>query len=250
MRIALFLTGQFRNIVETYPYIKGRILERFNPDVFISTWDPSDNIRDSLQADTRHLNDSLSHEEILSLFKPKRFLSENFDSKEIQDKVLRANLYIEKSPMAEILPNGKRNGEINPVSVFSMWYKIKNCLDLMLAYEIETGEKYDLIIKGRFDLKFHNNIPMPTYSEEILIPPGYDWRGGINDVFAFGAREAMIYYCSMFDYLENYIANENVFFHPETLLKHHLTSSNYRVSRPDIKVSLRGSKVWEKEVTK
>jgi hypothetical protein len=241
MKIALILTGQFRNLSETYPYIKGRILDRFNPDVFISTWDPSDTIKSSLQADTKHLTDSLTADEVLQLLKPKRFLSQNFDSPEIQETVNRAKLYIEKSPM---------NGEMNPVSVFSMWYKIKNCLDLMLDYEKETGERYDLIIKGRFDLKFHNNIPIPEYSTDILIPPGYDWRGGINDVFAFGARDSMLYYCSLFNSIEKYIAEDNVFFHPETLLKHHLNLSGYKVIRPDIKVSLRGSKVWEKEVTR
>lgn len=237
MKIALLLPGQFRNVAETYPYTKGRILDRYNPDIFISTWNYSREIKNSLRGETVDLVDSLNQEEVIGIFKPKKVTSQDFTDPYIQQKVLRANLYLEKAPTT---------GEINGVSVFSMWYKIWDCLNLMLSYEAENGIKYDYVIKSRFDLKFHSNLPLPGISSDILIPPGYDWRGGINDLFAFGSRESMIYYCSMFNFMERYISENNIFFHSETLLKHHLTISQYKITRPDIKISLRGINVWEK----
>lgn len=237
MKIALLLPGQFRNVAETYPYTKGRILDRYNPDVFISTWNFSDEIKSSLRPETIDLENSLTLEEVKEIFNPKKFVSDSYTDPSIQEKILRANLYLEKTP---------DTGEINGVSVFSMWYKIWHSLSLMLLYEKESGTKYDYIIKSRFDLKFLNPLPLPKGCSDILIPPGYDWRGGTNDLFAFGTRESMIYYCSLFDSLEKYISEDNVNFHPETLLNHHLTISRFKINRPPIKISLRGINVWEK----
>ena len=237
MKIALLLTGQFRNIAETYPHIKGRILDRFNPDVFISTWNPSDKIKNSLRSETIDILDSLNSQEVLDIFNPKKYSSDDFNSPFIQEKITRANLYIDKTPST---------GEINAISVFSMWYKIQDCLNLMVDYENKFSIKYDYIIKCRFDLKFHNSLPLPKNDSDIIIPPGYDWRDGINDLFAFGSRESMIYYCSMFNFLEKYISEDDVLFHPETILKHHLNISPFKISRPDIRISLRGVNVWEK----
>jgi hypothetical protein len=52
----------------------------------------------------------------------------------------------------------------------------------------------------------------------------------------------------MFDHIESYIIYESVFFHAETLLKHHLINSDFGVKRPDIRVSLRNKNIWEYEV--
>jgi hypothetical protein len=58
----------------------------------------------------------------------------------------------------------------------------------------------------------------------------------------------MVHYCNMFDFLESYIIYDSVFFHAETLLKHHLFNSEFGVERPDIRISLRSNNVWEHEI--
>lgn len=239
MKVALLLSGQFREGADCFPYLKGRILDKYSPDVFISCWNPSEIINYSLQADTIHLGDTLTIGDVISLYKPKSILSEDFDSDKIMRIAERASHYDLYTPM---------NGEMNPVSVFCMWYKIGSSLRLMKEYESATGVKYDYIIKARFDVKIHSDIIPTSDSYSVVIPRGFDWRGGINDVFAHGQRNAMEHYCSLYDSIENYISGSSVFFHPETLLRHHLYSSEFNVERSDLKISLRGKNLWETEV--
>jgi hypothetical protein len=238
MRVALLLSGQVREAREVFPTIKSRIIDRFNTDVFISTWDRSEEIKNSLHADSRFLTDSLSLDETLENFVPKMFILDRYESEGIQKIAEKALSYDTFTT---------QTGEMNPISVFLMWYKIKQSFILMSAYEEIIGEKYDYVIKGRFDLYFHNDIVLDSNLNTICIPPGYDWKGGVNDIFAWGGRDAMEWYCSLYDYLEDYILSTG-FFHPETLLRHHLVSSEYNLERPDLKVSLRGKNVWETEV--
>ena len=238
MRVALLLPGQIREAKEVFPFIKGKIIDKFKADVFISTWAPSNKIKQSLHADSLHLMDSLTLNEALEAFKPKSFLTEDYESEGIANLIERAFSYDTLSP---------GTGEMNPASVFLMWYKVMQCFNLMCDYEKIVGEKYDYVIKGRFDIKLHNDLHLDPNLNTICVPPGYDWRGGVNDVFAWGGRDAMEWYSSMFMHLEEYILTMN-FFHPETLLRRHLEFGPYNLDRPDLHVSLRGKNVWETEV--
>jgi hypothetical protein len=241
MRVALLLSGQFREGLECYPYIKSRILDVYSPDVFISCWNPSDHINSTVQADTSNLSDSLSVGDIISMYKPKLMLSEDFDSDSITRILERSNLYDEYSPM---------NGEMNPQSVFCMWYKIDSSYSLMEKYESSVGKKYDYVIKGRFDIKIHNDLFFDPDKSVINIPHGFDWRGGINDVIAYGGRNPMSHYCGLYRSIENYLSRDSVFFHPETLLRNHLLISGYKIIRSDLQVSLRGNMLSHKEVNR
>jgi hypothetical protein len=238
MKVALLLPGQIREASDTYPYIKGRIIDRFNSDVFISTWNPSDSINGSLHAETQHLTDTLSIDTLAKLYSTRSLKTDDFGSDGINSLIERAWSYEKFGP---------QTGEINPVSVFLMWYKIKQSFLLMEEYENLLGERYDYVIKGRMDIKIHNHIPLDPNLNTICIPPGYDWKGGVNDIFAWGGRDSMEHYCKMFDFMEEYILS-GIYFHPETLLRHHIASSEYNLTRPLVKVSLRGKKVWETEV--
>jgi len=238
MRVALLLPGQIREAKETFSYLKGRIIDRFNADVFIASWNPSEEIKSSHQIDTVGLEDSLTIDEVLNLFKPKRFITDAYESEGIQKIIDKAWSFEEHTPM---------NGEMSPVSVFLMWYKIHQSFSMLSQYEDMIGQKYDYVIKGRFDIKLHNELNLDKNIDSICIPPGYDWRGGVNDIIAWGGRDSMSYYCSMYEKISEYISS-GVFFHPETLLRHHLKESSFNLDRPNLKVSLRGSKIWKTEV--
>ena len=241
MRVALLLSGQFREGLECYPYIKSRILDKYSPDVFISSWNPSDGIRETVHPYTCSLRDSLSVGDAISLYKPKSILMEDFESETITKIRERSMIYEGYSPL---------NGEINPQSVFCMWYKINSSYHLMQKYERSVGRRYDYIIKGRFDIKVHNDLFFNFGKNMIAIPQGFDWRGGINDVIAYGARDAMGHYCSLYENLENYLTRDAIFFHPETLLRNHLLTSEYGVVRSDLQVSLRGIMLPTEQVRK
>ena len=239
MKTALLLSGQFREALLCFPSIKEKILDRFNPDVFISCWNPDGEFSWTTSRSTENLVDSLSINEIIQMYKPKSIKSEDFNSP-IIEKV------IEKAWNLDVY--GPMTGETNPVSIFCMWYKIRSAFDLMEQYELSVGEDYDLVIKGRFDINLHDDLVIPENLENISIPPGFDWRGGINDILAYGGRKSMGHYCKMYEVIEPYIIYDGIFFHPETLLKHHLVNSEFGFIRPDLRVSLRNSNIWEREV--
>ena len=56
----------------------------------------------------------------------------------------------------------------------------------------------------------------------------------------------MEHYSKLYEVMEEYILS-GVYFHPETLLKHHILNSEFNLSRPSVKVSLRGKRVWKTE---
>lgn len=238
MKTALLLSGHFRDIVFCYPSLKEQIIDVYNPDIFISSWNPGADFSHSLGASSQNINDSATVQDIISMLKPKSIKLEDFNSPvadSIKKKAWNLDVY------------GPMTGETNPVSIFCMWYKIQSSSLLMQEYEQKLGEKYDLVIKGRFDINLHDPVIVDENPNVISIPPGFDWRGGFNDIFAYGGREAMIHYCNMFDHIESYIVYESVFFHAETLLKHHLINSDFGVKRPEIRVTLRNKNIWEYE---
>ncbi len=237
MRVALLLPGQIREAAEVYPYIKGRILDRYKPDVFISTWSPSNEIKNSLHEQSKNLKDSLQIEDVVRIFKPKIFSVDEYESEGINRIAEKALSYSHLGP---------QTGETNPVSIFLMWMKIKQTFVLMREYENRLGEKYDYVIKGRFDVKIHNDLEFDRNLNTISIPVGYDWKGGIGDLYAWGGRESMDWYCSLYDWMEEYILAGELF-HSESLLRYHLDRSTYNIDRTDLMISLRGSRVWEKE---
>jgi hypothetical protein len=238
MKVALLLSGHFRDASSCFPSIREKILDRFETDVFISTWNPGGDFKNYIPVPTRDLPNTLTFDEIINLYRPKSILSEDFDSHKIKrliDKAWELDTY------------GPMNGETNSASILCMWYKIYTCSSLMKDYEKECGFEYDFIIKGRFDVTIHDTIELDIDGGYVKIPPGFDWRDGFNDILAWGGREEMSYYCSLFEKIEEYVKNRGVFFHPETMLKYHLMESPFGVSRPDIRVSLRDKNVWHFE---
>jgi len=239
MKTALLLAGHFREILYCYPSLKEQIIDVYNPDIFISCWNPGADFSSSINAYTQKLKDTATIHDIIEILKPKFIKSEDFNSPyvdSIKNRAWNLDVY------------GPMTGETNPVSIFCMWYKIQSASKLMQDYEELVGEKYDLVIKGRFDINIHDPLIIQEDQNVISIPPGYDWKKGVNDIFAYGGRDAMVHYCNMFDFLESYIIYDGVFFHAETLLKHHLFNSEFGVERPDIRISLRSNNVWEHEI--
>lgn len=238
MRTALLISGQFRNVSDYFLQSKQNILDVYNPDIFISCWNPTETIFGTVPFSTRNIQDTLSVSDIISIYEPKSILSEDFNSPKIKNIINRANSLGDFSI---------KNGEISFSSVFCMWYKIGSALSLLTDYERETGIRYDRIIKSRFDLLFNE---VPEFNPDpmvIRIPKGYDWRSGINDVFAMGGRDAMVHYCSLYSKIETYIIDKRILFHPETILKYHLFTSGFDVERVDLDVYLRANKIGNLE---
>jgi hypothetical protein len=208
MKVCLLLSGGMRNATETFTSFKSNILERYNTDVFISTWN-CHNVYESI-----------------NLFNPISFDVENYEAgfQSKWETLVNHNQH-------------KLETNANLVSMISMWYKTLRVNQLRTQYENLMGFKYDLIIKTRPDIKIEEPINL-IQSPNLSIPYGWDWSGGINDLMAWGNQSNIQMYCELF-YMFNALANYMDKINPETMLREYLNIKNIKTERPEIDLTLR-----------
>jgi hypothetical protein len=119
-----------------------------------------------------------------------------------------------------------RYPETNIENVIRMYRGIRRCNDMKLRRELTQGFRYDHVIRTRADIQLATTLQldkfMPLTREFIVFPENGHWRGGLNDQFAFGASEKMDIYSLVIDYIPEH-CGAGCPFHPETLLRFHLT---------------------------
>lgn len=108
-----------------------------------------------------------------------------------------------------------RAGESSVINTLNQWRNRKAAFELV-------GKDHSAYAIARPDIIFGAVVTLDIVHPGIIyIPYNNDHRDGTNDQFAYGDYEAMSYYVSMADRINDYF-NDGVLFHPETLLKHHL----------------------------
>jgi hypothetical protein len=208
MKVCLLLSGGMRTATETFTSFKSNLLDRYDTDVFISTWN-YDNVYESID-----------------LFNPISFDVENYEAGF-------------QSKWETLVTHNQHKLETNAnlVSMISMWYKTLRVNQLRTQYENLMGFKYDLIIKTRPDIKIEEPINL-IQSPNLSIPYGWDWSGGINDLIAWGNQSNMQVYCELF-YMFIELANSMNKINPETMLRQYLNIKNIKPERPKIDLTLR-----------
>jgi hypothetical protein len=134
--------------------------------------------------------------------------------------------------------------ETNVENVIRMYRGIKRCNDMKLKREVEGGFVYDHVIRTRADLQISSVLDlgkfMPLTREFVVFPENGHWRGGLNDQFAFGSSAMMDTYSSVIDYIPEH-CGQGCPFHPETLLRFHLTRMQiYPILAPISAMLVRG----------
>ncbi len=213
MKVALLLSGQMRNADEVFPKFKTNLLDRYDIDVFISTWD-SPNVYDSVK-----------------LFNPTAVDIENYEA-EFADRFK----YIVKDDEWKLETNA------NLVSACSMWYKTMRVESLLDYRKRWFGDVYDVVIKTRPDILIEEPIELIIPSANtIYIPKGWDWSEGIGDLMAYGDDKVMKDYCTLFYDFKAVIGNMDKI-NPERILKSYLdyyVVDDLKIERPEIDLTLR-----------
>jgi hypothetical protein len=210
MRVALLLSGDIRDSVELFPFWKENLLNIYNPDIFLSTWN------------TKYIN------EFIDIFNPVSTIIDNYDSG-------FSNLWKTAVSPYEY----KLETNANLVSCYSMWYRAKSVNEIMHRYENLLNLKYDIVIKTRPDLQIYD-IPKidDVNSKSLYIPRGWDWSEGINDLIAWGNSESIDYYCNLFVNFIETVKDMNRL-NPERILKSWLGKSSLEIKRPEVGMALR-----------
>lgn len=240
MRVALLLSGQFRDAKVCFPSIKTNLLDVFNPDVFISTWINSDKITPSSWFGITPQDDS-NMSEILEMYSPVSFLTEDFVY--FKEEFLESDSQLLDSKL-------EPGSQTKTFNVYSMWYKKNSANKLREECEKKKKFKYDIVIGSRFDLIFLESPNIQKLDENIIkIPDGFDWCGGVGDLFVYGDSLTMSKYYDLFEKMHYYRLVENVSPTPEIIHKHHIEKCGFILERWPLRYQLRGVNVWETALT-
>lgn len=209
MKVALVLTGFMRQWKTAYTKYKKFIIDKYNPDIFISSYTYSqDTLNDVLV--------EIDAKEILDYYKPTNYLFREIETCP-DDFIYKENHY---GKLGKIWLERQRRG----------WYTNKLSLNLL------NVEEYDVIIKARPE----NPVKNLTLTDKNLVIPAWKVHPGpcgpensLFDRFAYGNSECMKKYLSlydfmqemynnnidislgetlMFDYVKNYIGIDNLYF--------------------------------------
>lgn len=221
MKIALLISGQPRRYRHGHHELRRWFLERYDIDVYLHSWKAKEfhkfNFFDQGKLEKVHKADDTLYENLINWYKPKDYLFESaiqFDGADLK---------------------GPNNQRLN--SQMGMWMSLKRAWDLME----NSGVKYDLIMKTRYDLLFTHRVtntsPIlkdltkfdPNYLHYFGYPKNWNIDFQINDQIAIGGFEVMKKYCNLFPYMLRTIFVDpeytNIYedkFINETLILHHL----------------------------
>jgi hypothetical protein len=194
-------------------------------DVFIHIWKIEDNL--DLNSNTVHdVNDykqniaEIETETIVNLYKPKKFIIENFSSKKTAFTLQKENYFNNNNEMCS--NRAERGGKEASIAQLSMFYGIREACRLKTKYEEENNFVYDTVVRMRFDSDIKQFINLQDFDcqDNIYIPVGWDW-GGINDQFSFGGSTVMNKMCECYTDYDHLVEKTN-FYGPEVVFKYHL----------------------------
>ena len=169
MKIALCFTGQARSFQKGFEYYKKNLLDVYDVDVYIHTW----------QFD--------GEEKLIELYEATKIITEPV-------LVTDADTKYTNTPNSQKYP---------PRFTYSALYSINECRMLMMS----SGIEYDWVIKTRTDYALNVQIPFEELDNTKLYIPNCRMvpeRDFGNDQFAFSSQSNMDKYMSTFQNMDKY----------------------------------------------
>jgi hypothetical protein len=168
MKIAVCISGQPRSFEKGYEYLNKNILDAYNTDIFYHTWNYHDDMKKSIE----------------KLYKPVLCsYDDQFDMDFINRNYPSIN---EKYPAC------------NAVSMFFSVFMVNS---IFRKYCLTHGEKYDIVVKTRFDFAINKIIKFEDVDANKVYVPNCrmtEQRNFCNDQFAYGTPKVMNLYSATF----------------------------------------------------
>lgn len=201
MRTALILTGHMRCWQHVWPYIKSQFVDRYNPDIFVSTWSDEGWWRPSSSKGFNEQSPLLDTDAFCKLYNPVALEVDDYKDYEsyLEGIAFKYEYFIH-----------------NPKNVVSMFFKIAKGFELVE----KSGKEYDLVIRMRPDLVFNHTLP--NLDPNIFYTthhPNY-YGKGTGDTFQASSYKNIKAFCSTFSNLDKIYSISN------TLCPHVLTKTS------------------------
>jgi hypothetical protein len=199
MKIALCFSGQARSFDKGHEYYKKNLLDHYDVDVFIHSW----------QFDRQ--------QELVDLYKPKQYRFDESLSKEESDRI---DAKYTHSPNPKVFP---------PRFTYSM-FKSMFCVQELLAMEqFLNRTNYDWVIRTRTDYALNIKIPFEELDNSKLYIPNCRMvpeRDFGNDQFAFSSAQNMRKYMATYYNMDHYYTDLNTLYIGEDMMRANLRENN------------------------
>ena len=215
MKVAVCVSGSLRQFKTCHPHLKEYFfgLEGVEYDFFLSTWDSK------VPHEKVDFRDEGTFEELLDLYKPKKYNLEVYDDKKREELAELSGLNeYQKIRCADYTRQNNNlsykdwvTGGTIAHNIVGMFYNIYQANKLKCEYEKEKGFKYDICMRLRFDGWVDNGNPITkkqlqdVKDGQIVVAKGrwnkaihQPWRFGPDDKFAMGKSHDMDCYSSVF----------------------------------------------------
>lgn len=197
MKVAVILTGHMRCWRDVLPNFQKRVIDRYNPDIFIHTWNeegwwiPGDkqNTKGYFEETPK-----VTYDDMLN-YNPTQVIIEDWnDYNELFE--YRGKLY--------------ENFAHRPKNILSMFYKLHAGIQLMENYIAKTGEFYDLVIRMRPDMIFNEDLPQFETNRFYTLAHRNHLGQGTGDMIQVGNQFNMILFSKASCYLTHIYKKTNL----------------------------------------
>ena len=195
MKVALLLTGHMRCWQQVFPNTKQHLLDKYNPDIFIHTWDSEAYWDPHSQKGVTEGGPKLDVEAIKETYNPVHMVVDHYENFE-QNFEERAKQFTTFYHV--------------PKNQISMWYKVGRGMTMIEDYMMFSGVTYDLIIRLRPDLVF--NEPLPDFDMNKFYTLGYrnHMGQGTSDMIQVGNFFTMSLFCKVLYHLPHLYRETNL----------------------------------------
>jgi hypothetical protein len=180
------LTGHLRCWEQVAPNTLKHIIDKYNADVFIETWDSEAYWDPHSAKGITEDGPKLDIPKVFQTYKPVYMNFEHFEEYE-ENFVERAKAFT--------------NFYHVPKNQLSMWFKVGRGMLAVEEHMLLTGTTYDLIIRMRPDLMF--NEPLPEFDPQKFYTLGYrnHMGQGTSDMIQVGNFFTMSLFCKVLYHL-------------------------------------------------
>jgi hypothetical protein len=191
MKVAVVLTGHMRRWREVLPNFKERVVAKYNPDIFINTWNDegwygqnqNDQLDGFLSGSSKVYADEIQRE-----YSAKVVHVDDFESikPDFVQKIQRYPNYFHRS-----------------LNIYSMFYKMAKGIHSLENYILETGTEYDLVIRMRPDMFVHQEMPDFNPNVFYTIHHANHLGQGTGDMLQVGNLMNVTNFCRAIYHLPN-----------------------------------------------
>ncbi len=186
LRVAVQIYGHLRTFKECFPALKENLLDRYDCDVFIHTWDTLDHMTKAWHGLNEGKEvvsiDAGLKTQISELYKPKAIVIEK---QEIQD-----------------FGNVTSNGQTYSIfGIKCMLHTMSSVDRLRIDYQKENDIKYDFVLCTRPDIFFKKIFSIESFIskfseaelQETIFVTGCQYSSILNDIRYFGGKDLLYF---------------------------------------------------------